>query len=329
VAGAADYTAETLKADGMEVVRLYDGRHDVEVRIAPSLGNNAYRMTVRGTSILFWPHTSLAEWQKKPGFSGNPLLAPWANRLDGDAYAANGKRYVLNPHLGNVRRDGHGNPIHGLLVYAPWDVKALHADDRGAVLVSRLEFWRRPDWMAQFPFAHALEVTHRLAGGVLEIETTIENLSSEPMPLSFGYHPYYQVTDAPRDEWTIHLPARTRVKTDERLIPTGETEPNALADPLPLAGVKLDDGFTDLERGPDGYAVFWLAGRKQRVVVEHGPGYPVALVYAPPGGGFVCFEPMSAATNAFNLGHSGRLAPPSIPPGKRWTASFRIRGEGF
>jgi len=328
-ARASDYVAEKIQVEGLEVVRLYDRRRDVEARVAPSFGNNAYQMTVRGRNVLWSPYATLGEWKEKPAQIGNPLLAPWANRIDGDSYFANGKRYVINPHLANFRRDPGGKPIHGLLVYAPWEVKSLRADEGGAVLVSRLEFWRRPDWMAQFPFAHVLEVTHRLREGALEVETAIENLSTEPMPVSLGYHTYYQVSDAPRDEWKLRLPARTRLRVNEQKIPSGETEPNALADPLPLLGVQLDDGFIDLVRGADGWAVFSLEGREERVVVEFGPGYPVAVVFAPPGRAFVCFEPMSSVTNAFNLGHEGRFPLPTIPPGGTWTASFRIRTEGF
>jgi aldose 1-epimerase len=328
MAGASDYVAERTQVDGLEIVRLYDRRHDVEVRVVPALGNNAYRMTVRGIDILWSPYETLQEWREKPAYLGNPLLAPWANRIDGDSYFANGKRYVLNPDLANFHRDGKGRPIHGLLTHAPWEVRSLSADDGGAVLVSRLEFWRHPDWMAQFPFAHTLTTTHRLKDGALEVETVIENLSTEPMPVSLGYHTYYRVGDATRDEWKLHLPARTHLRLDAAM-PTGETEPNGLADPLPLAGVQLDDGFIDLVRGADGRAAFWLEGKKQRVVVELGPNYPVAVVFAPTGRGFVCFEPMSAVTNAFNLGHDGRFPLPTIGPGETWKASFRIRPEGF
>ena len=38
-------------------------------------------------------------------------------------------------------------------------------------MTSRLEFFRLPDYMAQFPFAHTIDMTYRLANGVLEVET--------------------------------------------------------------------------------------------------------------------------------------------------------------
>jgi aldose 1-epimerase len=43
--------------------------------------------------------------------------------------------------------------------------------------------------MKQWPFAHTIEMTHRLQDGGLEVQTTIVNLSAEPMPLAIGFHP--------------------------------------------------------------------------------------------------------------------------------------------
>ncbi len=63
--------------------------------------------------------------------------------------------------------------------------------------------------MAQFPFAHTIEMTHRLQNGALEIAASLHNLSAEPMPVAIGFHPYFTLSDAPRDEWTIAIGART------------------------------------------------------------------------------------------------------------------------
>jgi aldose 1-epimerase len=94
--------------------------------------------------------------------------------------------------------------------------------------------------MAQFPFAHTLEITHRINDGSLEIETTIENLSDEPMPLCIGFHPYFQLTNSPRDDWELTIPASDSVVLSDKLLPTGKTTANTLQRPLPLAGGSLD-----------------------------------------------------------------------------------------
>lgn len=323
---AANYSAKTATADGVPIIRLEDAARKTEVSIIPSVGNIAYEMKVNGADIFWSPYRSIAELKAKPVFLGNPFLAPWANRLDGEAYWANGKKYILNPDLGNVRYDGNHLPIHGLVSYAPWQAIAVKADEGGAEATSRLEFWKHPEWMAQFPFAHAYEMTYRLANGELEVRLTVENLSAEQMPVSVAFHPYYKLPDAPRDDWKIHLAATEQVALTDKLVPTGEKKPLALPDPLPLAGRQLDDVYSGLRAGDS----FWVQGNRQKLSFRFGPKYTVAVVYAPPGKDFICFEPMSGPTNAFNLNHAGKYPElQHIRPGERWTESFWISPAGF
>ena len=75
----------------------------------------------------------------------------------------------------------------------------VKADGNSAWVTSKIEVYRQPDWMAQFPFAHTVEMTHRLKDGVLEVAVKLNNLSAAPMPVAIGFHPYFQVNDAPRD----------------------------------------------------------------------------------------------------------------------------------
>jgi len=326
-----NYSARTTHADGVDVVELRDQAHDVTVRIAPLVGNMVFEILAGGRNILFFPDGSPGKLRENRTFSAVPFLAPWANRIDSEAYWANGRRYLLNPALGNLRKDKLGQPIHGLLNFSPlWKPAAAEADGASARAVSRLEFWRHPELMAQFPFAHNLTMTHRLADGELEIETALENLSGEPMPVAVGYHPYFQLHDAPRDEWRVHVAARERLVLDERLIPTGARQPAQYNDPQPLAGTQFDDVFSNLVRDPDDRARFWFQGRRERITVTYGPKYTVAVIYAPAGRDYLCFEPMAAITNAFNLAHAGVYKElQSIPPGSTWRESFWIKPEGF
>jgi aldose 1-epimerase len=173
-------------------------------------------------------------------------------------------------------------------------------------------------------------MTYRLSDSAVEVETVLENLGAEPMPVSIGFHPYFRVHDAPRDVWSAHVAARTRVLLGDDLIPTGEICPVTLVDPHPLAVAPLDDVFTGLVRDPGGAARFWVKGERQTVSVSYGPKYTVAVVYAPAGRDFICFEPMAAVTNALNLAHRGKCDPPqTVPPNGIWKESFRIEPSGF
>jgi len=319
------------QVDSIETVRLADAARAIEVRIAPSIGNIAYTFTVNGKNVLRFPYHSPAELKATPVLCGIPFLAPWANRIDGDSYWVNGREYHLNPALGNLRRDSHQKPIHGLLLFTPFWIRESHgADARSAWTTSRLEFWKHPELMAQFPFAHDIVMTHRLENGILQVETTLVNRSAEPMPVAIGFHTYFQLHDCARDEWSVHLAAREHLPLDDFLIPTGAREPLPFADPHPLRARPLDDAFANLIADSDGRARFWAAGNAQKITVAYGPQFPIAVVYAPAGHDYFCFEPMAAPTNAFNLAHAGAWpAPAAVPPGGQWTESFWIQPSGF
>lgn len=326
-----NYTARQSVVDGVGVVELQDAAHRMRVSLAPSIGNMAYRIEIAGKNCLWFPCGSPAELRDNPQFCGIPFLGPWANRLDDDAFWANGKRYLLNPGLGNLRRDAHQKPIHGILNFSPaWELETASADEHSAWATSRLEFWKHPEMMAQFPFAHTITMTYRLARGEVEVETILDNLSTDPMPVAIGFHPYFRLDDAPRDQWKVHLAARDHLLLNNLTIPTGESKPVEFADPYPLAGGQLDDVFSSLTPDPDGSVRFWAEGERERITVTYGAHYPVAVVYAPPGREFLCFEPMSAVTNGFNLAHAGVYRDlQSIPPGGQWKESFRITPGGW
>jgi aldose 1-epimerase len=321
------------------VVELNDRASQTSVSILPALGNLTVELKVRGHNVVRFPFGSAAEYKGGASSIGIPFLAPWADRLDEQAFYANGKRYAFDMSLGNVRGT---NPIHGFLGSVSWTVVETRADAESAWVTSRLEFFKHPDWMKQFPFAHTIEMTHRLRDGTLEVATRIDNLSNEPMPVAVGFHPFFQLTDSPRDEWTISVAARTHWPLTEAKMPVGTTQPIEKFFPKPasvaLAPLELDDVFSDLVRDARGQSTMSLRGKAQRLDVVLGANYRAVVIYAPkPAPGqdaaarnFVCIEPVAAIINALNLAHKGVYKElQSIPPGGVWQESFWVRPAGF
>ena len=330
------FAARQMSVDGVSVARLSDLKRGIDVSILPSMNNMAYEMTVHGKNILYFPEIKLPDFQKRPAQVGIPFLAPWANRIDGTGFYANGKKYEFDFALGNLMRDQRGLSLHGVLSNtAPWRVTDIGADGKSAHVTSKLDFWKIPGYMAQWPFAHEYEMTYILADGALEVRTTVSNKSVDTMPLAIGFHPYYRIPDVPRDEWLLRLPSCKAVIADERRVPTGEFKALDLPNPLPLQGRTLDDGFTDFERDANGRAVFSIESGEKKIELVFGPQYPVAVIWepaSPPGRpmNFLCVEPMTAITNGVNLHHQGKYPGlQMVAPDGKWTGSFWIRPVGF
>jgi galactose mutarotase-like enzyme len=108
---------------------------------------------------------------------------------------------------------------------------------------------------------------------------------------------------------------QTRLLLDERQIPTGERVRAAIA-PGPLAERTFDDGFAEVADG----TTFVVRGAGRTITVTFLEGYSFAQVYAPEGSDFICYEPMTAPTNALASGDSLTR----VRPGDAYTAAFRI-----
>jgi aldose 1-epimerase len=232
---------------------------------------------------------------------GIPLLHPWANRLARPLAASP----LLHP-------DQNGLPIHGVLPAAlPFTVDHETASSLSAAFSTT----EHPALLEVFSHPHVLRVEATLTDDSLELRTTLAAMGRKPVPVSFGYHPYLCLPDVPRAEWDIDVPVRTRLVLDERMLPTGERRP-AEIEPGALADRAFDDSFCDVEDGTS----FLLRGGGRTVAVTFLEGYSFAQIYAPADADVICFEPMTAPTNALATGDSLR----HVRPGDTYTAAFRI-----
>jgi aldose 1-epimerase len=331
--GASRYTAERISEGGVEIVRLADSTRSEQVSIVPSYGNRAYEFKVHGNNLLYnpFPSPEALKQDRTGGLNGIPFLAPWANRIGDGGFWANGKHYLFNDAFDNLHMSPNKVAIHGLLTTSPdWEVEEVTTDAQSARVTSRLVFWKHPELMVNWPFAHEYRMTYSLHEGVLEVRTEVTNKSSEPMPVTFGFHPYFTLPGVPREQAFVRIPARKHIETDKKLLATGAMTDNQLPQEISLRDHTFDDGFTDLMRGENGLADFTFEAGPKKIHVIYGKQYQVGLVYAPPGKEFVCFEPMTAITNAVNLAHEGKYGDlKSVGPGETWRESFWIRYEGF
>src|ERR1700683_3580914 len=165
-AGPAAAQRYTAKQDG-DVVALADNTAKMNVEVVSSMGK-AWRIQVKGQNLVR-TSASLEAFVANSGLNGMPLLAPFANRLDETAFYANGKKYNLDLEIGNVR-----GPIPGTGFVngsKEWQLVEFKADGKSAWVTCRLDFYKIPQYMKQFPFAHTIAITYRVSEGALEVHT--------------------------------------------------------------------------------------------------------------------------------------------------------------
>jgi len=289
---------------------------DLEATFLPGLGMLGSSLRHRGDELLYLGE-GVAAYAERGRWCGIPLLAPWANRLRDFAYQAAGVSVTVARDNPRLKLDRAGLPIHGLVTaHRGWRVTS----DPGELtrLAATLELGADPDVMAAFPFPHALDVVIALAPRTLRIATTLCATGDRPVPVAFGYHPYFKLPGAARAAWQMRLPSRRHAHLDERCLPLG-AEAAEIAEDAPLGTRTFDDLYGGIAEG----AAFGLAGGGRRLTVTFERGFPVAVIYAPSKADTVCFEPMTAPTSPFD----GPRPIPDVTPGASFTAVWSIAVE--
>lgn len=306
----ATVTETTL--DGSAALELRAG--ELTALVVPSVGMVVASLR-HGETELLGQRGGLAAYRDKGSSFGVPLLYPWANRLSGLDYAVGATTVQLDSATTPIKLDGNGLPIHGLLTASRhWEVGHATGDDGAAEAMATLDFGEHPDLLAGFPFPHAIALTHRLDASGLQTTLTVMPTGDVAVPIAFGFHPYL-APGGDRTAWLIDLPVTSHAVLDDHGLPTGEVEPAAPGQRA-LETAAYDDLYPTLEPEPE----FAVETTARRLEVTFGSGFPCAQVYAPADADFICFEPMTAPTNALVTGTDLRL----VEPGGSFTATFRI-----
>lgn len=301
----------------MKIATLYNNK--LSAHIAPSSGNTLFSLKYKDEEKLYFPFT-LAEYSSSVKLAGNPFMHPWANRLQANFITLQNRLHHFPAHVAaNIYRDANQLPLHGLLLKSDkWKTTELSSQ----LHVARYHF-HTEDELAIFPSEHLITMVHELINeNEISITTTITNLASDEMPVSFGFHPYF-ILNEKRENTVLTIPALNVIETDKKQIPNGNKSAKEMHwgfnnDEIILAQHTFDHGFTDLKRNENGEAVF----RLNDIEICFDKNYPYAQIYAPlhPDKPYVCIEPMTAITNALNTNSC-----PLLKPNENFVASFSIR----
>lgn len=217
-------------------------------------------------------------------------LNPFVCRLANAAFEFEGTAYHIRKYFSGK------SALHGLLYDAGFALSGqdIHSDS------ASVELSYRYDSTAEgFPFPYSIKVQYTLSGNKLSVRTTVLNEGTTDMPLSDGWHPYFQLGGS-IDEAEITFRSENLVVFDDSLLPTGETRPySEFARFKSLKGVELDNSFTLKEENTP---ALQLRNASVGLQVNIWPeaSYPILQIYTPPERDSIAIENLSSIPDAFN-----------------------------
>jgi aldose 1-epimerase len=206
-------------------------------------------------------------------------LVPWSNRIGAGGFMFGGRHIALAPN-----RAGDACPIHGDGWQHPWTVQA-QSETGVSLSLDRRDCK---------PFSYHAQLRYVLVDAALHVSLQVTNTGPTALPFGLGLHPWLERSD----KVMLRARARSVWKRGADGLPLEEIAVPADWDFIARRGLP-QDAIDNVFSGWDGEAeVFWPeTGLKLGITAD----MSYYIVYAPPGAGFFCFEPVDHAINAHNL----------------------------
>jgi aldose 1-epimerase len=305
-------TTDTYRPSG-EQWTIRHGDHEV---VVVEVGGGLRSYTWAGRPVLF----GYDETEQASGGRGQ-LLTPWPNRVRDGRYEF-GTGGPLQLALSEPAKH---NAIHGLVRWTTWHV-VEHREDTITV-GCRLRPQQGWSW------ALDLTVTYLLGDDGLTVTPSAQNVGVTAAPFGFGAHPYLTTGEDRVDRLTLTVPAETSVDVDEQSIPVGRSSVEGTdrdwRHGRPIRETVLDNGFTDLQPGPDGRWQVRIEGPGGATTLwADAQAFPFTQVFT--GDTLseqkrrtsgVAVEPMSCPANAVASGDALVV----IEAGRAWGGTWGIR----
>lgn len=276
--------------------KQYIQTNQSRLEVVPERGGIITSWQVQNQEILYLDEERFANPQLSVR-GGIPILFPICGNLPDNTYTLNDKQYTLKQH--GFARD------------LPWKSTQDQVTPEKASLTLVLS--SNEQTRAVYPFDFQLAFTYQIQGNTLEIKQQFTNLSTEPMPFSTGFHPYFLTVD------------KTQLKFE---IPSQEYQDQITKE------IHSFNGDFDFNRDEIDVAFKQLSGksatvtdnaRKLKLTLEYDDTYSTLVFWTVKGKDYYCLEPWSGPRNAINTGQHLTV----LEPQASHTATVRLTANFF
>lgn len=257
-----------------ETYLLTDEKAQSQLEVLPKRGGIITKWRIKGKEIFYMDEERFTN----PEMSirgGNPILFPICGNLPEDTYTLNGKQFKLKQH--------------GFARNLPWEVGKQVTEDNAAL---KVVLNSNEETKTVYPFDFQVNFTYQLHGNTLTIIQEIKNLSSEPMPFSVGFHPYFLAPDKSQLEFEI-----PSTEFQEK----GSPEIHSFDGNFDFSRDEIDVAFKQLSAKSTSVTD---KARKLKITLEYDDIFSTLVFWTVKGKEFYCLEPWSGPRNAINTGEN-------------------------
>ncbi|MEI2583764.1 aldose epimerase family protein [Scytonema sp. PRP1] len=273
----------------------YIQTNESRLEVVPERGGIITSWRVQNQEVLYLDEERFANPQLSVR-GGIPILFPICGNLPDNTYTLNGKQYTLKQH--GFARD------------LPWEVTNQVTQDKDSLTITLSS---NEQTRAVYPFDFQLAFTYQIDGNTLEIKQQYTNLSTEPMPFSTGFHPYFLTVDKTQLKFEIPSQEYQDQMTKETHSFNGDFDFNR---------DEIDVAFKQLSSQS---ATVTDHARKLKLTLEYDDTYSTLVFWTVKGKDYYCLEPWSAPRNAINTGEHLTV----LKPQASHTATVRLTANFF
>ena len=273
------------KKQGIYIFQLDENNY---IKFCPERGGVITNWVSENNEIIYLDEKRFLD-RGKSIRGGIPILFPICGNLN-ISNSLFGKKYLQLPQ-------------HGFARDLPWQYSLNKKEKSLCLVLQDSEITRK-----YYPFDFEVRIEVTLKINCLEFKIHIQNKTNSEMPINFGLHPYFNISDFKNLEF-FDYPLNCQDQKRNILINTLEDLKN------------IHNGI-DLLMYSSGKSSFRDNIFKRQVTLNHPYPFDLGVIWSNPPRQMICLEPWTSPRNSLVDGLRKILIPPNVS--QRFDASIQI-----